>query len=77
MPDCTHNQFPTLSPTTVDDLADNFDTAVLTAMQRDVEDLAHGDGLTAAAWRKFIATLAEAHEQRQYMENNRLAPRPT
>jgi hypothetical protein len=74
--DCTHSQFPTLSPTTVDDFADNFDTAELTAMQRDVTALADGDGLTAGAWRKLIATMAAAHELRQYMEDNRQAPRP-
>ncbi len=74
--DCTHSEFPTLSPTTVDDLADTFDTAELTAMQRDVAALAAGAGPTAAAWRKVTATLVEAHEKRQYLEDARLAPRP-
>jgi hypothetical protein len=66
---CTHSQFDTLAPTTVDDLADTFDTATLTAMQADVAALAAGAGPTAAAWRMVIATLAEAHEQRYYTEN--------
>jgi hypothetical protein len=73
---CTHNEFPTLSPSTVDSLADTFDTATLTAMQRDVEALAAGAGPTAAAWRKVIATLAVAHEQRYYDENPHLVGRP-
>ena len=73
--DRTHSQFLTLSPTTVDDFADNFDSAVLAAMQSDVAALADGNGLTADAWHKVIATLGDAREQRLHLEESRQAPR--
>ncbi|MFF5085354.1 hypothetical protein ACFY36_50645 [Actinoplanes sp. NPDC000266] len=61
---CAHNEFPTLTPTTIDDFADTFDTATLETMHRQAQHLAAGTSSTAAAWTKVAVTLAEAHHQR-------------
>ena len=68
---CDHNDFPTLAPTTVDDLAATFDAATIAAMQRDAQQLAAGNGPAAEAWTNVAATLAQAYQQRAYDERRR------
>jgi hypothetical protein len=70
--DCTHNQFPTLAPATIDELAGRFDAETLTAMHHDLAPIIAAGGPTAAAWQIVLASLTEAHEVRVFMENPHL-----
>jgi hypothetical protein len=73
--DCAHSQFRALSPATIDELAGRFDTETLTAMRHDLAPIVDAAGPTAAAWRIVLASLAEAHEVRFFMENPHLVGR--
>lgn len=69
MDECTHNQFDTLSPTTVTEFAETFTAETLTGLHHDVAHLATGDGPIAAAWRIIVATLEHAQEERFFIEH--------
>jgi hypothetical protein len=61
---CEHHRFTTLSPATIDELADNFDAATLNTMHGDAQQLANSNGPTAQAWGIIASTLTHAHERR-------------
>jgi hypothetical protein len=65
---CEHHRFTTLSPATIDKLADTFDAATLHTMRGDAQQLADSNGPAAQAWDIIAGTLTKAHERRAYDE---------